>query len=55
MSPITYAVPIYDSGVTGTVPQSNLSYYCDNPQGYYPEVPQCNTPWQESSTPADSQ
>ena len=55
VSPITYSVPINDSGVTGPVPQSNFSYYCDNPQGYYPEVQQCNTPWQEFRTPAESQ
>ena len=55
VSPITYSIPIYDPGVTGLAPQPTFSYYCDNPQGYYPEVQQCNTPWRESSTPADSQ
>jgi hypothetical protein len=31
-------------------PQSQSWYYCPNPQGYYPYVPQCNVPWQ--SVPA---
>jgi hypothetical protein len=22
-------------------------YYCRDPQGYYPQVPQCPTPWQQ--------
>jgi hypothetical protein len=58
VSPITYGAPIYDpaytAGVTSQAPQSTFSYYCDNPQGYYPAVPQCNTPWHESRTPAGS-
>jgi hypothetical protein len=58
VSPITYAAPIYDPAyspdMTGLAPQSNFSY-CDNPQGYYPTVPQCNTPWHEYRTPAGSQ
>ncbi len=59
VSPITYTAPIYDPAyspdMTGLAPQSNFSYYCDSPQGYYPTVPQCNTPWHESITPAGSQ
>jgi hypothetical protein len=27
-------------------PQAQSWYYCPNPQGYYPYVPQCNVPWQ---------
>jgi len=26
-------------------PQTPLWYYCDNPAGYYPYVPSCNTPF----------
>ncbi|NIF86621.1 hypothetical protein F3J24_24430 [Comamonas sp. Tr-654] len=58
VSPITYGAPIYDpaytTGLTDQVPQSTFSYYCDNPQGYYPTVPHCNTPWHESSVPVGS-
>lgn len=62
VSPITYAEPAYypddasvapyAPGVTGLAPQPAFSYYCDDPPGYYPAVPQCNTPWHESRTPA---
>jgi len=31
-------------------PPTQVWYYCPNPQGYYPYVPQCNVPWQ--SVPA---
>jgi len=26
-------------------PPAPVWYYCDNPQGYYPYVPNCNGPW----------
>lgn len=55
VSPITYAAPVYDpADETDLAPQPAYSYYCDNPPGYYPAVPQCSTPWHESMTPADS-
>jgi hypothetical protein len=28
-------------------PASGYWYYCRNPQGYYPQVPSCPTPWQQ--------
>ena len=54
VSPITYADPAYAAGVTDLAPQPAFSYYCDDPPGYYPTVPQCSTPWHESRTPADN-
>ncbi len=27
-------------------PPAQSWYYCPNPQGYYPYVPQCSVPWQ---------
>lgn len=59
VSPITYAAPIYypaqplvpyAADVSGLTPQPTFSYYCDDPPGYYPAVPQCSTPWHESRT-----
>jgi hypothetical protein len=26
-------------------PGSQVFYYCDNPAGYYPQVPNCSMPW----------
>jgi hypothetical protein len=34
-------------------PPSQFWYYCNSPQGYYPQVPNCNGPWQE--VPATAQ
>lgn len=31
---------------------SSTWYYCDNPRGYYPDVPQCNSGWR--AVPANS-
>ena len=28
-------------------PPAGYWYYCRDPQGYYPQVPQCPTPWQQ--------
>ncbi len=36
--PVVTAVP---------APASPTWYYCANPQGYYPYVPQCTVPWQQ--------
>ncbi|MBS0392954.1 MAG: hypothetical protein JSR23_17710 [Proteobacteria bacterium] len=63
VSPVTYAAPVYypaqqaplepyTAGEAGLAPQPTFSYYCDDPPGYYPAVPQCSTPWHESRTPA---
>jgi hypothetical protein len=34
-------------------PTAQYWYFCDNPHGYYPSVPQCSVPWQRmpASTP----
>ena len=32
--------------VQSVPPPSQAWYYCPNPQGYYPYVPQCAYPWQ---------
>jgi hypothetical protein len=32
-------------------PPARLYYWCDNPQGYYPYVPQCYAPWRAVSAP----
>ncbi len=29
------------------LPPAQYWYYCDNPQGYYPYVASCGTPWRE--------
>jgi hypothetical protein len=29
------------------LPPAQFWYFCDNPQGYYPYVASCNTPWRE--------
>ena len=45
--PVVYAQPTYvappASGPAPTAAQ--YWYYCDNPQGYYPYVAQCNSAW----------
>jgi hypothetical protein len=28
-------------------PNPTYWFYCGNPQGYYPYVPQCSVPWQQ--------
>jgi hypothetical protein len=30
----------------GSEAQGNVWYYCDDPQGYYPDVQECGDPWQ---------
>src|ERR1700754_2970042 len=43
--PVVYAPPPAPPPATSYIqqPQQN-SYYCDNPQGYYPSVQSCSTP-----------
>ena len=48
-----YAAPIYPypdpylpPGGAPPVPAATYWYYCANPPGYYPYVPQCYGPWQ---------
>jgi len=47
--PVVYAAPpAPPPPPTSYVQQpQQYSYYCDNPQGYYPSVPSCSTPWRE--------
>jgi hypothetical protein len=46
-----YPAPIYpypDPYVPPAVaPNPTYWFYCGNPQGYYPYVPQCSVPWQQ--------
>lgn len=57
-----YGDPWYNAPYTGTIvvqPQAPVyveqggtqappaSYYCDNPQGYYPDVKSCSVPWRQ--------
>ncbi|HUZ71675.1 MAG TPA: hypothetical protein VMU87_01710 [Stellaceae bacterium] len=35
-----------------TAPPAATWYYCSNPAGYYPYVPQCPVPWQPVQAPA---
>ncbi|HUK60268.1 MAG TPA: hypothetical protein VLV50_13640 [Stellaceae bacterium] len=50
-----YSAPVYpypDPYVPPVVsaapaPAQSVWYYCSNPQGYYPYVPQCAVPWQQ--------
>ncbi|AEB85304.1 hypothetical protein [Alicycliphilus denitrificans] len=57
VSSITYVPPVYAPAATpgpaSLAPQPTFSYYCDDPPGYYPAVPQCRTPWHESVTPVE--
>jgi hypothetical protein len=42
--PVTYVVPAPAPAAPGPAPTGTW-YYCDNPQGYYPYVPNCNSAW----------
>lgn len=50
-APVYVAPPIYVAPPVYVAPQGPAPaqswYYCDNPQGYYPNVPSCNTPWRQ--------
>jgi hypothetical protein len=43
--PVVYAPP--QPPVSYIAPPNQSYYYCDNPQGYYPSVQSCSTPWRE--------
>jgi len=46
--PVVYAPqPAPEPAPSYIAPPQQFSYYCDNPQGYYPSVPSCSTPWRE--------
>jgi hypothetical protein len=45
---VTPAAPTYYlQQDTPPPPPAGYWYYCRDPQGYYPQVPQCPTPWQQ--------
>lgn len=43
------AAPVYyiQQDNAATAPPGGYWYYCRDPQGYYPQVQQCPTPWQQ--------
>lgn len=44
--PVVYAPPVMYAAPPIVISQpQQYWYYCDNPAGYYPQVPQCPTPW----------
>jgi hypothetical protein len=43
--PVVYAPP--PAPTSYIAPANQPYYYCDNPQGYYPSVQSCGTPWRE--------
>ena len=49
-TPPTVIVETTPASPTVVAPPSNV-YYCPNPAGYYPYVPQCYTPWQKVASP----
>lgn len=36
-----------DNAAVAAAPPGGTWYYCRDPQGYYPQVQQCPTPWQQ--------
>ncbi len=44
---VTPAPTYYLQQDTPPPPPAGYWYYCRDPQGYYPQVPQCPTPWQQ--------
>ena len=46
--PEYYAPPPYEAAP----PAAQTWYYCDDPQGYYPNVQACNHAWQPVAPPA---
>jgi hypothetical protein len=42
--------PVYFEQQGGNVPPNSQAaywYYCNDPEGYYPSVGQCNVPWEQ--------
>jgi hypothetical protein len=44
--PVYVAPPPVYVAPRGPAPAQSW-YYCDDPQGYYPNVPSCNGPWRQ--------
>lgn len=47
-----YPAPMVPPGVVVVAAAPQAAYYCANPAGYYPAVPQCLAPWQTVPLPA---
>lgn len=48
--------PVQAAPPTQSSPQAQFWYYCSNPAGYYPYVPNCSVDWQKvPATPAQPQ
>jgi hypothetical protein len=49
--PVYAPPPVYVTPPVYVVPQGPAPaqswYYCDNPPGYYPNVPSCNSSWRQ--------
>lgn len=43
--PYYYDPALYPVGSVYIAPDGNYSYYCNDPAGYYPEVPSCPSGW----------
>lgn len=46
-APAAPAYYIQQDNAASTPPPGGYWYYCADPQGYYPQVQQCPTPWQQ--------
>ena len=44
--PVYVAPPVYYVAPQGPAPAQSW-YYCDDPPGYYPNVPSCNSSWRQ--------
>jgi hypothetical protein len=45
--PVASTPALIDSGRSPAAQSNGYWYYCDNPAGYYPNVPTCNGSWRE--------
>jgi hypothetical protein len=48
------AVVVPQGAIVASPPPPALWYFCDNPQGYYPYVKECSTPWRAVTPGAPS-
>jgi hypothetical protein len=48
--PSEVEINVYEGGPASYYPTSSSYYYCDDPAGYYPYVPQCFTAWKQVTT-----
>ena len=47
MAPAAPAYYMQQDNAASAAPPGGYWYYCRDPQGYYPQVQQCPTPWQQ--------